>query len=289
MRVALRDCRARRTGGSARADPRAAAGRAARSAPRCACSNVSSDGVALPSTTGTPRSLGAPDGDVAPVIAHAILLLVRGVVLLVDDDERERAAAAQTPQGACRPRAPRPDPRPPANPSSRSPAARRLCSVASAGRAARAQALHELRRQVDLGDQQQHLAAAPAHARRRQIDLGLAAAGNAVQQERRKCTVRRHPIASIAADWSRRSPGPTARRRAAPAGLRSPHPRPRPDLRHGIPHVDHRHEQQDRPAVEQVEVGEGHRDQRPGHHLLEPHGDADDPADDAEVPVGELP
>ena len=36
----------------------------------------------------------APDGDVAAVIANAVLLLERGIVFFVDDDERRAAAAA---------------------------------------------------------------------------------------------------------------------------------------------------------------------------------------------------
>ena len=51
------------------------------------CSD-SSDGVALPSTIGTSSSrAGAHDGDVAGVVADAVLLFVAAVVFLVDHDQ----------------------------------------------------------------------------------------------------------------------------------------------------------------------------------------------------------
>ena len=51
---------------------------------------VSSDGVAEPSTTGTPASLRPHHRQVARGVAQrALVLLERGVVLLVDDDEPE--------------------------------------------------------------------------------------------------------------------------------------------------------------------------------------------------------
>ena len=127
----------------------------------------------------------APDREVARRVARTFLLLVRRVVLLVDDDQAEprqrgehRQAGAEHQVGQTELR------RQPAA----QPLRRRQPAVqgddAPAGEAAR-EALDQLRREVDLGHQHQRLPAGAEHLLgRAQIDLGLAAAGDAVQQRR---------------------------------------------------------------------------------------------------------
>ncbi len=131
--------------------------------------------------------LAAPERRIARVIAHRVLLLVRAVVLLVDDDEVEprhrgedRQPRAEHDIGrAFRSLAPIRNPLAfgkPAMQRDRARAGQRLPHTR-----------HELRRQVDLGDEHQNLAAAcDAACGRAQIHLGLAAAGDAVQQEGRE-------------------------------------------------------------------------------------------------------
>ena len=132
-----------------------------------------------------------PDRDVAAVVADAVLLLERRIVLFVDDDEREpgqrredREPRAQDEVGlARRGRAP-----------VAQPLARRKAAVqrhrSAAGQRAR-DALLELRGQIDLGHEDQRLSAGGnALGGRGEIDLGLAASGDALQQERRERAVR---------------------------------------------------------------------------------------------------
>jgi hypothetical protein len=125
----------------------------------------------------------APDRDVARRVAQAFLLLEGGVVFLVDDDqlqarqrhehgepgaEHDVGASLQRLEEAAR--------------------ARRIGHAAVGaddvrGGKARRDTAFELRRQGDLGHQHQRLAAAREHGvDGAQIDLGLAAAGDAVQQ-----------------------------------------------------------------------------------------------------------
>ena len=89
---ACRGCSARRasrmstisTGGSARAVDARAAGAGARSA-----WTLSGRGVALPATSTAPACARAPLGDAPRVVARVALVLVGRVVLLVDDDQAE--------------------------------------------------------------------------------------------------------------------------------------------------------------------------------------------------------
>ena len=127
----------------------------------------------------------APDREVARRIARAFLLLVRRVVLLVDDDEAEarqrredRETRAEDEVGQAELR------RQPAA----QPLRRRQAAVqgddAAPGEAPR-EAFDQLRRQVDLGDENEGLPARRERVRGgAQVDLGLAAAGDAVQERR---------------------------------------------------------------------------------------------------------
>jgi len=124
--------------------------------------------------------------NVARVVAHAILLLVRAVVLLVDHDEREprqrredREPRAEHEVGLPpRGRFPVPSPR-----AGRQPAVQRDGAHARQGGP---HACLEMRREIDLGHEDQHLAAGRDRARGGvEVDLGLAAAGHALQQEGR--------------------------------------------------------------------------------------------------------
>ena len=126
----------------------------------------------------------AVDRQVARRVARALLLLERRVVLFVDDDQARAAASTQTPPAACRaPGRPGRGARP-ASGVRRCAGVRPLCSDTRRWPAKRCgEARLELRREVDLGHQHQHLPAGRERARRGlQVDLGLAAAGDAVQQ-----------------------------------------------------------------------------------------------------------
>ena len=90
-------------------------------------------------------------------------------------------------------------------------------------RARGAHARDELRREVDLRHEHQHLPAAREHGvRRREVDLGLAAAGDAVQQERaERCRARprsrrrRRACAALRARAFAPATRPSVARRAA--------------------------------------------------------------------------
>ena len=149
---------------------------------RGSSSQVSGRGVAVPATRTAPRSRGPVAGDGAGVVGRVALLLVGGVVLLVDDDQAEVADRGE-------------DRRARADADLRLAAAQPLPlvealavgegavedgeAVAEAG----AEAGDGLRGEADLGDEDDR--AAPAGERRldrRQVDLGLARAGDAVEE-----------------------------------------------------------------------------------------------------------
>ncbi len=127
-----------------------------------------------------------PHGNVAPVIAHAFLLLERCIVLFIDDDETEARhrreygeprAQHEIGLAGCG--------------SAPVPAAHR-CGKAAVEhhRVAPGQRfrdpLRKLRCQVDFRDEQQGLTASvDARRRGREIDVGLAASRDAVKQKRR--------------------------------------------------------------------------------------------------------
>ena len=130
--------------------------------------------------------LGAHHRDVAGVILHAFLLLEARLVRLVDDDQAElRIGQEQRRAGADRdPRLAAGD-RPPGAAALRLPEARmpgdRLAAEAGG------EALQERLGERDLGEQDERLAAlAERLGDRLEIDLGLARAGDAVEQPGRE-------------------------------------------------------------------------------------------------------
>ena len=167
-------------GGRARGQPRAA-----HNGPRARWSSSRATGVAEPSTTGIAEPLRAAHRHVARRVAQALLLLVRGVVLLVDDDDAQVAErhqhreprAQHDARGAGLRREPR---RRRARPRRGGCARRRRARPAKRLRTC----VLELRGKPDLGDQQQRLAPRGERAGDGvQVDLGLAAAGDPVQQD----------------------------------------------------------------------------------------------------------
>ena len=122
------------------------------------------------------------DRHVAALVGDAVLLLEAGVVLLVDHDQAEIGERQE--QGRARADHDRlaalGDP-PPGAPAR----ARAELGMPHGGRPAEAarEALQQLRRERDLRQQHQHLAALPEdRGDRLEIDLGLAGAGHAFQQ-----------------------------------------------------------------------------------------------------------
>ena len=127
--------------------------------------------------------LGAHHRDVAGVILDAVLLLEAGLVRLVDDDQAEvRIGQEQGRAGADHDLRLAAGDRPPGA------AALRRAEVRMPGdrlaAEARLEALEERLGQRDLGKQHERLPALPERlGDRLEIDLGLARAGDAVEQE----------------------------------------------------------------------------------------------------------
>jgi hypothetical protein len=138
--------------------------------------------------------LRAAHGQVAGGVAKAVLLLQRQVVLLVDDDQAEvgqrredrRAGAQHQPRATARGLLP--------GEFALALAERRVqhghgCVDATG------KALAQLRRQADLRHQHQHLLSkAQRVVDQAQVDLGLAAAGDAVEQEAAEACRLAHPL-----------------------------------------------------------------------------------------------
>ena len=133
------------------------------------------------------KPLRAHDRRIARVVARRLFLLVGRFVLLIDDDEPQICAAARRPRSASQ--------RLPARARAGYAATRRCAACASASCAARrhdpgnrsANRSVKLRRQSDFGNQDEaRLPAGKCVLRRLNVDLGLAAAGDAVQQDRAK-------------------------------------------------------------------------------------------------------
>ena len=116
---------------AAAAAPRPAPAAAPAGAARPTCAQLSSDGVALPSTRRGALEPGAHRGHLARVVARRLAVLVGGLVLLVHDDDAEVRRPARRPPSA--------RPPPPAAPrggarrqaSARSPSESPLCSTAT--------------------------------------------------------------------------------------------------------------------------------------------------------------
>ncbi len=127
--------------------------------------------------------VGAEDGNIARRIAHAILLLERGVVLFVDNDQAEVGHRGEHRQPGAEH-----DARRAVESGLPVARARRLGQFAvQTGQLrlgkARRDARFELRRQVDFRHQEQRLLSSRQRALDQpQVDLGLTAAGDAVQQ-----------------------------------------------------------------------------------------------------------
>ena len=165
---------------------------------------------------------GAAAGDRAGVVAGVALLLVGGVVLLVDDDQAEVADRGEDGRARAdadaRLAAAQPPPLVVALAGGEGRVEDRE-AVAEAG----AEAGHRLRGEADLGDEDDR-APAPLQRRldRRQVDLGLARAGDAVQQlaararrpRRRGRRRSRRPRAAARAAGSGGRPGRRGRSRA---------------------------------------------------------------------------
>jgi hypothetical protein len=125
--------------------------------------SLSSDGVALPSTQTPPARCAPKNGHVARVIAHALLLLEAGVVLFVDHDERQGAhgakSALRAPMATSTFALAQPAPHR-VSLARRQPRVQHGDVVAEA----RAEAGDELRRQRDLGDEDDGAAMPKARA-----------------------------------------------------------------------------------------------------------------------------
>ena len=125
------------------------------------------------------------------MIADAVLLLERVVVLLVDDDERKlrqrNEDAEPRREHDLRFAAGRGIPVGPARAGGKAAVQRHRARTRQAG----LHATLELRREIDLGHEDQHLAAVREHAGGSgKVDIGLAAAGDTVQHRRAECACR---------------------------------------------------------------------------------------------------
>ena len=175
---------------------RARSARAGRSRPSLGRARRSrGDGVAEPSTHDRAGALRAHQRDVAPVVAHALLLLERAVVLLVDDDRRRGRRAARTPPSARRRAirdlaAAQPRPRRRAAPRRERPQCR---TATRSPNRARNRAASCGVSEISGTSTSARLPARERRGDRAQVDLGLAAAGHAVQQERRVARSLRAP------------------------------------------------------------------------------------------------
>ena len=142
-------------------------------------------------------ALRAHDRDVAAVVARALLLLVRAVVLLVDDDQADVARAARTPPSACRRRRRRRR----GGCAATDRAARRRrgrCAESRRGRRtpARNSAATAGVSAISGTSISTRRPAARTAADEAEVDLGLAAAGDAVQQRDAEGAARRRARAA---------------------------------------------------------------------------------------------
>ncbi len=166
--------------------------------------------------------VGAVGGDVAGVVARVALLLVGRVVLLVDDDQPEpldgREDRGARADGDPRLAAAQPPPLVVAL-ALRQRGVQERDGVAEA----RGEARDGLRRERDLRHERDHaLAALERRGRRAQVDLGLARAGDAVQQVRRAGRgLDRRERVGLGGAWARPCGPPPGSSRRAPARPRA--------------------------------------------------------------------
>ena len=150
---------------------------------RGSASQLSGRGVALPATSAAPRLARPPAGDLARVVAWVALLLVGGVVLLVDHHQAQVAHRARRPPSAGPTQIARLAGGRRSHSSRRSPAASREWS--SATRSPKRGANREIAWGVSPISGTRTIAPLPSLERRlrgRQVDLGLARAGDPVEQ-----------------------------------------------------------------------------------------------------------
>ena len=179
--------------------------------------------MAVPSTTGQPASLARITATSRAGVAQALLLLERGVVLFVDDDQgeprqrgehREPRAEHDAGLAACR--------REPGRGRARPRRALCITAMRASGKACRKRASSCGVRLIS-GTSTSAWPPSCEHARdQAQVHLGLAAAGDAVQQERLEAAERaadrarwRAPARRSACGWTRsgakRAPRPRLR------------------------------------------------------------------------------
>ena len=167
------------------ADRRAPAGRPGRTRPLRARPTLSTAGVADPRTTAAPASAAERDRHVARLEPRRPVALVGRVVLLVDDDRGRRRPAARGPRAASRRRCRR---RRPGSAATRRPARpRRGPNGRSATRASRSARSRSTSGSASAISGTSTSAGRPASSDvgdRLDVDRGLAAAGDAVEQER---------------------------------------------------------------------------------------------------------
>ena len=163
--------------------------------------------MADPRITGAPSELGPHDGHVPAVVARRLVLLVRGVVLLVHDQDAQ--AGQRREDGRARPHDDVGAAAPDAAPGVESLAALEAAvqdrhPAAEAGQ----EALDGERCQGDLGDQHQGLPALlQGGLDGLEVHLGLAGAGDAVEQDGREPTrLERLPDDRSASDWAGQHP-----------------------------------------------------------------------------------
>ena len=212
--------------------PRRAARRAG-TARRARGPSLSTDGVALPRTTAAPASRAELERRVARLEARRPVALVGGVVLLVDDDRGRRPRAAPAARSASRRRRPR---RPPGSGATRRRARPRRGpsggSRSGPARSARSRSTIGVARAISGTSRSAGRPAASDGGDRLDVDRGLAAAGDAVEQDGRRVARRDGRRARVAAPSPGRRSAPTppagrrgrrrAGRRAAGAGARGP-------------------------------------------------------------------
>ena len=140
-----------------------------------------------PRTTAAPASRPSSMRDVAGLEARRPVALVRRVVLLVDDDRGRHRRAARGPPAASRRRCRRRRARIRRHSSARSPSPRpEWTSATRASRSARRRSTSGIASAISGHEHERGPAALERRDDRLDVDRGLAAAGHAVEEERRR-------------------------------------------------------------------------------------------------------